>query len=66
MNCIAKHAEGALIVAQGHRKQDDYLNENTHEIHRSVCPVIARAELRVEMPHQCELWSTCLPHTTAG
>jgi hypothetical protein len=24
-------------------------------------PVIAKAEFRVETPHKCELWSSCLP-----
>jgi len=36
--------------------------ENTHEVHRSACPVIAKAEFRVEAPHKSELWSSCLPH----
>jgi len=58
-----KSAEGAVVAVRGRRKQDDYPYENTHEVHRNVCPVIAKAEFRVKTPHNCELWSSCLPQS---
>ena len=53
-----KHAEGALMAVQGHRKQDDYLPmKKLTKFTEASAPVIAKAEFRVETPHKCELWN---------